>query len=134
MKAIPDRIEFVARLLPKKKPLQYPVEPKGERIEEIVREALKRLPPACEVDLAKPGMMSDIVSNALTRGLGKPETEVRSFLDGAEKRYSTGEELLAASAARFQVEEQVLRQQVQEFLHCNCTHGDPGESGRQKGR
>lgn len=133
-KAIPARIEFVARLLPKKKPLQYSVEPKDERIEELVREALEGLRPTCKVDLSRPGIMSDIISNALTRGLGKPETEVRSFLDGSEKRYATGDELLEATAAHFQLEEQVLREQVQKFLHCNCEHGDLGESGEQKGR
>jgi hypothetical protein len=74
-------------------------------------------------------MMSDIVSNALMRGLGKPEEEVRSFLDRATKRYSTGDELLEATAARFQIEEQVLREEVRKFLHCNCTHGDVSESG-----
>ena len=133
-KSIPARIEFVAQLLPKKKPLQYSVEPKDERIEELVREALVRVRPTCKVDLSRPGIMSDIISNALTRGLGKPETEVRSFLDGSEKRFATGDELLEATAAHFQLEEQVLREQVQKFLHCNCKHGDLGESGVQEGR
>jgi hypothetical protein len=79
--------------------------------------------PACTVDLTKPGMMSDIVSNALMHGLGRPATEVRAFLAGSERRYATGEELLVASAAAFQIEEQVLRDQVQKFHHCNCDHG-----------
>jgi hypothetical protein len=57
------------------------------------------------------------------RGLGRPATEVRAFLAGSERRYATGEELLVASAAAFQIEEQVLRDQVQKFHHCNCDHG-----------
>jgi hypothetical protein len=125
-KAIPARIEFVARLLPPGKPLHYQVEPKDGRMEQIIAEAMERARPdsVCTVDLTNPGMMSDIVSNALVLGLEKPETEVGSFLDGSEKRYSTGDELLRASAARFKIEEQVLRAEVQRFLHCNCTHGE----------
>ncbi len=135
-KAIPARIEFVARLLPPGKPLHYRVKPKDDRMEQIVgaATAMERAPldSVCTVDLTRPGMMSDIVSNALMRGLGKPEAEVRSFLDGSEGRYSTGDELLKASAAKFQIEEQVLREEVRKFRHCNCAHGDVSESGDQK--
>jgi hypothetical protein len=134
--AIPARIEFVGRLLPTGQPLHYQVEPKDERIEGIVNAALEplRTDSVCTVDLTKPGMMSDIVSNALMRGLGKPEQEIHSFLSEAKKQYSTGDKLLVASAARFQVEEQDLRKEVQKFLHCNCTHGDLSETGDQNGR
>jgi len=91
-------------------------------------------PPACPLDLTKPGQMSDIVSNALRRGLQKPEAEVRAFLQGAEKRYATGDALLAASAAQFQVDEQVLREQVEKFRHCNCKHGDLDGARDRQGR
>jgi hypothetical protein len=107
--AIPARIEFVAGLLPAGAKLHYPVEPRDA---------------ACTVDLTRPGQMSDIVSNALMRGLEVPETDVRSFLDEAQEQCSTGDELLDASAKRFGIEEQVLREKVQKFRHCNCTHGD----------
>jgi hypothetical protein len=126
--AIPARIELVAGLLPPGKPLHDRVEPKDERMREIVASAQRER--ACTVDLTKPGMMSDVVSNALMHGLGRPETEVRAFLAGSERRYATGEELLVASAAAFQVEEQVLRDQVLEFHHCNCDHGVLVESER----
>ena len=127
-KAIPARIEFVARLLPKDKPLHYPVPPKEERIEGLIREAL-----GC-IDLTQPEKMSDIVSNALMLGLKKPEGEVRAFLDESRGRYKTGDELLTASAARFQVAEPALREEVRKFEHCNCTHGDLDEAGEEKAR
>lgn len=116
--AIPARIEFVARLVPAGSPLHYPVEPEPERVQ------------GCTVDLTKPGMMSDIVSNALMRGLHKPEDEIRTFLAAAKKPYPTGDELLVASAERFEVDEQVLREEVRKFEHCNCTHA----AGKQTNR
>lgn len=133
--AIPARIEFVARLLPPGEPLHYRVEPGDERMVEIVRGAkdLARRAAVCTVDLSNPGMMSDIVSNALMLGLEVPEMEVRFFLDGSEERYETGDELLAASAVRFQIEEQVLIEQVRAFHHCNCVHADVSESDDREG-
>jgi len=129
--AIPARIEFVAGLLPPDEPLHHRVAPNDGRIERIL--GASKPGSACTVDLTNPGMMSDIVSNALMRGLGKPEVEVRAFLDGAESRYATGDELLAASAAEFGVEERVLRDEVRRFHHCNCTHGDADESDDPEG-
>jgi hypothetical protein len=132
--AIPARIEFVAGLLPPGKPLHDRVAPKGDRMEQIIGQAIQRAEPegpdlVCTIDVSRPGMMSDIVSNALMRGLGKPEKEVRAFLEGEMGRHSTGDELLKASAEKFQVDEQVLREQVRKFLHCNCAHGDVFETG-----
>lgn len=121
--------------MPPGEPLHYPVEPPDERIERIVLGALERPSSSrdCAVDLRLPGMMSDIVSNALTRALGKPEDDVRSFLDGVNGRYATGDELLEASAEEFGVEAAVLRKEVKRFRHCNCTHaggGDPADRKR----
>jgi hypothetical protein len=81
-------------------------------------------------------MMKDIVSNALMRGLDVPEREVAGFLAGAEKRYATGAELLRAAAEHFQVREEVLAAEVDEFRHCNCEHGplDGGLAPRVDGR
>lgn len=85
----------------------------------------------CSVDLARPGQMKDIVSNALMHGLDVPGSEVQGFLVGAEKTYATGEDLLRAAASHFEVDEAILSAQVLEFKHCNCSHGPlPGEQGR----
>lgn len=77
----------------------------------------------CSVDLANPGMMKDIVSNALMRGLDVPESEVTDFLVKAESTYATGEDLLKAAASHFELDEAILSAEVFEFKHCNCSHG-----------
>lgn len=73
-----------------------------------------------------PGRMRDIVSNALTRGLEVDESTVREFLEGAQNRYSTGAELLAASANHFGAPVSTLQKQVNAFQHVNCKHGPVG--------
>lgn len=80
----------------------------------------------CDVDLTNPGMMKDIVSNALMQGLGRKEAEVNAFLAGAETTYSTGSELLRAAAAKFGVDEAALAAQVERFKHDNCPTGAKG--------
>lgn len=74
----------------------------------------------CTIDVGNPGMMKDIVSNALLQGLKVPETEVQQFLRDAEKRYETGPALLRATAAHFKIEEAVLAAEVERFKHINC--------------
>ncbi len=81
----------------------------------------------CSVDLTLAGMMKDIVSNALIRGLHRPEPGVASFLAGAETRYATAPELLRAAAEQFKVGEDVLGAEVEKFKHCNCRHGVTGD-------
>ena len=78
----------------------------------------------CHVDLTLPGQMSDIISNALMRGMNQPEGEVFKFLSIAKTQYPTGMELLKASAEKFDVSEEALRKAVIEFKHCNCSHGE----------
>lgn len=77
----------------------------------------------CCVDLALVGNMKDIVSNALLRGLNRPEPSVAAFLADAEERYVTGPELLRAAAEHFEIGEAVLAAEVEKFKHCNCGHG-----------
>lgn len=77
----------------------------------------------CSVDLTRSGAMKDIVSNALLRGLNRPEPSVAAFLKGAESRYATGQELLKAAAANFNISEAALTAEVEKFRHCNCKHG-----------
>ncbi len=85
----------------------------------------------CTVDLGHPGIMKDIASNALVRGLGVPEPEVAAFLAQAESTYATGDALLKAAASRFHLDEAILSAAVARFEHCNCSHGpSSGESAR----
>lgn len=74
----------------------------------------------CEVDLRLSGMMADVLSNALVLGLHLPEGDVRAFLREAKERAGTGDELLLATAARFNLLEGDLRAQVARFEHVNC--------------
>lgn len=77
---------------------------------------------SCTVDLHNPGLMKDIVSNALIRGVGRAEADVAAFLRAAETRFATGELLLAAAAEHFAVERATLAAEVERFRHCNCSH------------
>src|SRR5262245_33789972 len=86
--------------------------------------------PRCSVDLSLPGMMKDIVSNALIRGVKRPEADVREFLKNAETRYSTGQDLLRAAARHFEVDEALMTTEVERFRHCNCEH-DAVAGGRE---
>lgn len=80
----------------------------------------------CTIDLAKPGHMKDILSNALQKGLKLPENDVASFLSGAEKKYANGPELLKATAAQFKLDETRLTAEVAKFKHVNCKHAGGG--------
>lgn len=103
--AIPARIAFVETLLPPGKPLHYVT---------------------CQLDLTRVGSLSDIVSNALNRGLGQDEGKVRAWLDEAQGRFKDADAFLAAVAKEFGVEENELKAQVEAFRHCNCEHGEVG--------
>ena len=82
----------------------------------------------CDIDLTLPGMMRDVLSNALVRGLGKPEHDVRTFLNAEVKRARQGEQMLAPVARHFAIEPAALQAEVERFRHCNCTHAPvPGQ-------
>lgn len=76
----------------------------------------------CTVDLALPGAMSDVLSNALTRGLKLPPREVGAFLADATGRYKSGPDLVKAAAAHFHINEDALAAKVERYKHCNCSH------------
>ena len=76
----------------------------------------------CTVDLSKPGIMSDILSNALNRGFEKDSKAVRAFLDVAQDKYETGDKLLQATAKQFEIKIETLKAAVEDYKHCNCTH------------
>jgi hypothetical protein len=77
---------------------------------------------SCNIDLANPGQMKDIVSNALLQGLHVPETDVQTFLLDAGENYTTGPALLKAAAAHFKMDEAVLAAEVERYKHINCVH------------
>ena len=82
----------------------------------------------CDVDLRLPGMMRDILSNALTLGLRKPADEVRTFLDAEVKLAKTGDDMLLPAARRFAIDAAALKAEVERYRHCNCTHAPvPGQ-------
>lgn len=111
-RAIPNRIAFVEKLLPKGVPLHFAVE--AERDEDR--------PVGCEVDLANPRMLSDIISNALMLGLDRKEAEVNAFLVGASGKHAKSDDLVKATCNQFGIEEAVLRAEVEKYRHCNCRH------------
>ena len=84
----------------------------------------------CPIDLTKPGQMSDIISNALNRKFNRDETAVRTFLQDARNRYSTGEELAVAAAEQFSLDRKTMFAAIEEFRHCNCNH--PGGEKHSK--
>ncbi|MFM9995767.1 MAG: DUF4344 domain-containing metallopeptidase [Phycisphaerales bacterium] len=84
-------------------------------------------PAECKIDLANPGKMKDIVSNALRLGLDVREQDIRTFLDGAESKYATGTDLRKAAAGHFKLDEAVLAAEVEKFKHINCRHPGGGE-------
>lgn len=79
--------------------------------------------PGCSVVLGRTGAMKDVLSNALLRGLKRPEADVGAFLANAESRYATGQDLLRAAARHFGIDEASMSAEVERFRHCNCTHG-----------
>ena len=150
--AIPARIAFFEKLLPADKPVHYKVGPKyacdgsgktfvveDERYKNslaIYRKQVEGIRAAtdtdCDIDLSKPGQMSDILSNALMRGLHFEETKVRAFLDTNQEKHQHGDSLLKSTATYFEINELELKSKVQEYLHINCTHKrlDDAPSGK----
>ena len=119
-RAIPARIAFVETLLPKDKPIHFKV---------------------CMIDLTRPRQLGDILSNALRLGLKKDEDDVRSFLKSARGEYDDAEQMLQAVAKHFEIDEAALKKSVEEYRHCNCSHGDlsepvvlkPADAGKRPG-
>lgn len=82
----------------------------------------------CDIDLTLPGVMRDVLSNALVLGLSKPADDVRTFLDAEVKRAKKGEQMLRPVAQHFAIDAAVLQAEVERFRHCNCTHAPvPGQ-------
>lgn len=82
----------------------------------------------CGVDLSLPGTLKDVISNALSQGLQLRGSEVSAFLDGAQERFETSDDLYKATAAHFGLDEAALRLLAEQYRHCNCGL-DPWEDG-----
>ncbi len=149
-KAIPARIAFVKKLLPVGKAIHYRVASNLDSVLRSVASDQQRLakapntpihqgwrtadagpekpapnaPKVCEVALDNPGVLSDILSNALVRGLHQKEKEVATFLRGPKSANvkRTSPVLLRATAKTFGVKTSDLLAEVRTFLHCNCKH------------
>jgi hypothetical protein len=80
-------------------------------------------PEVCPIDLTLPGQMSDIVGNVLFQVAKRPDADVRAFLDGAETRYDSGDELMRSAAKHFGIDEAKMAEEVRLMKHINCDHG-----------
>jgi hypothetical protein len=85
----------------------------------------------CRVDLRLPGTMKDILSNVLNQSAKRDSSQVVAFLEEAVKQAKTGDDLLRATAERFEIDEARLRAEVEAMKHVNCTHG-PGQTNGEE--
>ena len=118
--AIPARIAFVETLLPPDEPIFYQVAPKypcdGSRA--VYGQA------GCTADLTRVGVLADVLSNALNRGLDMEEHDVRALLDDASDRYPNADALMEAAALEFGIDRETLDAEVERYRHCNCGHDE----------
>jgi hypothetical protein len=80
-------------------------------------------PEVCPINLTLPGQMKDIVGNVLFQVAKRPDADVRAFLDGAERRFASGDELMRAAAKHFGIDEAKMAEEVRLMKHINCDHG-----------
>ncbi len=74
----------------------------------------------CGVDLALVGHMEDILSNALTLGLGFDESRVRPYLTQTRPSCADGPQLLAKAATDLALDPAKLTAEVERYRHVNC--------------
>lgn len=112
--AIPARIAFVAGLLPQGRPL-IEAEPS----------APSPRPTGCSLDAATletAAGIADVLSNALTLGLGQDEAAVQAFLRDAVPTSEDAQALFAAAAQRFELPAEEVEAQARAYRHVNCEH------------
>jgi hypothetical protein len=133
--AIPARIRFVEELLPVDKPIFYAVEKRDIESADAKlkkpdqKNALNATSDSeCKVDISSPGQLGDIISNALLQELNKDEAAVRKFLDSAQTKATTAEELFQMTLVEFTINEQELKSMITKYLHCNCEHDSDSKS------
>src|SRR5688572_7472140 len=71
----------------------------------------------CTMDLTRPGVMRDILSNALTRTPNPSisRSSPAEFLNRAVKECATGDELVRATAEHFKIDQEALAAEVERF-------------------
>ena len=74
------------------------------------------------MDLREVARLRDVMSNALTLGLGQDEARVRGALDENRNPQVTAEDYLRAVAARLEVDHGQLERITNDFHHVNCEH------------
>lgn len=139
---IPHRIDFVRKLLPADRPIHYSVGPQyacdgsgktfvvtapTNNSDNQADENSNQQDIVCNIDLTSAGGLSDVLSNALMRGLEIEEQEVRAFLTGAENDYANANELIDATEVHFGIDRVTLEEQIKIYHHCNCSHDEIAE-------
>lgn len=110
------RILFIEELLPKGKPLHYPISAPKPGIG-----ASNDIKSLCDVRM--PGIAADIISSCLFTEFKIAEPKVNKTLAGAGDQYESGEEVFQAAVKAFEVDPEELRNAVLATLHTNCKHG-----------
>lgn len=126
-KAIPNRIRYIAELLPPNKPIFYNVESRGkeepnadsssDQTNEFESDSNESF--GCNIQLV--GTFADVLSNALMRTLEIDEKVVNRVTDN-KKECETSEELFQIAVEELKLDEAVLKKAIIEMLHCNCDH------------
>ncbi len=133
--AIPNRIAYVAELIPKGKPIFYPVKPVRGTADAAIKAGPVTNPSAqgskklnwdtlsgdvhCNIRL--PGVLADILSNTLLN-MGQEERKVRAWVTGAQERHGSSEALFQAAVREFGISSEKLKSNLIRNLHVNCKH------------
>lgn len=127
---IPNRIKFIATLLPPDKPVHFAVENKAQnetrasdsQTNASDGDADQDSATGTACDIKQPGVFADILSNSLMQEFAIAEPRVQKFTADAQARYNSGEALFQAALREFELQPDALRQSVIKFLHVNCWH------------
>jgi hypothetical protein len=110
---IPNRIAYIAQLLPPDKPIFVTVkqsdQPVGDGSE------------WCTADISLSGVLADILSNAL-------RIDFKTESDVLRKNYDDSESLFQAVVTELKIEPEKLKQSIRRHLHVNCKHGPTDDS------
>ncbi len=112
---IPNRILYVAELLPPDQPVFQAVTESAGAIWDSETEKVR-------CDIRKPGIFADLLSTTLLTQFDANENQVKKITADAEDRYQSGEELFLAAIAAFEIDASELKQALKDNLHCNCKH------------
>jgi hypothetical protein len=133
--AIPNRIAYVAELIPKGKPIFYPVQsgrqtapvtggaatPADRSVQGAEKATWDTASDAVRCNIRLPGVFADILSNTLRR-MGQDARKVRAWLDREKVRYRSSEEFFQAAVREFGIPPEELKSNLIRCLHVNCKH------------